>query len=130
MSHITVSDYAVLRDSTFTLDAGDTEDFQWHVPEQFLFSPAFVNRAVIAFKIRPQESSRLRVTAAGSTTIINANFSASHTRMYQEVFRLDNLAGQDVGGVTVGSVFFEFRAVSGRIHISDVVLHFKRFIDV
>jgi hypothetical protein len=26
MPHITVSDYAVLRDSTFTLDAGDTEE--------------------------------------------------------------------------------------------------------
>lgn len=132
MAEYFMSDYQVLRDGSVTLGAGNeaSEQYTFVVPDNFAFIGGRRNRAVLTFKLRPQEDARLTVEAiaTGPATIVNnAFFSQSHTRTYQEAFGLAEMisATNQSIGTPIGSLLIEFKVRDGPITISDVVLHHK-----
>jgi hypothetical protein len=135
MPNIIASDYQVLRDSELRLDDGDRHQLEFDMQNAFHYSTALRNHGLLSFNIRPANTGRLSVVAIGSgpVTIINrTTFSKSHTRMHQEAFNLDAIvsATNDSIGQPIGSLRIEFRAESGPLILSDIVIHYKIIVPV
>lgn len=126
------SDYQVLRDSEITLGEGAKRraQFQWFVPEHFLFGTERRDAAVLSFNIRTPDFAKLTVKAIGNgpTTILNGTgFAEGFTRTYQEAFDLAGIVSEtgDVIGTPIGSLLIEFSVEDGPAVLSDIVIHSK-----
>ncbi len=126
MPSTTIADYQVLRDGNFTLDSGhnDVETFNFTVPDDLHRSTQTKRRAILNFVMRPVEDSKITVQLHRTDVMLRRSFSASHTRMHQEVFDINHALSTD-GGVPASGAEVMFNVPSGKVVFSDVVIWYQ-----
>lgn len=118
------ADYQIIRDGNITLDGGISSDpsevtYKFNVPTNMVTGSSGVAYPILAFKIRPTETSGLTVFF-DSVEVLDTSFDASHTRAYWEAINV-NLALQQ--GPTIKDV--RIVCTSGRIRLSDIIIWYQ-----
>ena len=126
MPSTTIADYQVLRDASFTLEDGhnDVEFFNFTVPDDLHQGTSGQRKAILTFVLRPAERSEVTVQLHGTDIMLRRPFSASHTRMHQEVFDI-NHALTSGGGVPDVGARVMFNVPVGKVIFSDVVIWYQ-----
>lgn len=118
----TLADYILMRDSSFSLRAGENREFELELPDDTVGS-GFSKRPVLAFFADPSGDARnLRLTASmNGTEIFSYPYSGGVGRAHWEAFTHDHLR---IG--TSNRIRFAVASGSGTMHISDVILWYQR----
>lgn len=121
MPSTTLTDYQILSDSNFTLNATGTIDevLKFAVPDDIHLGTALMRRQILAFKVRPFEDSVLTVSF-DHENIVRTSFDKSHTRAYWEVVDLRGPLAQSPNTVDV-----RFFLNDGHARFGDVIIWYQ-----
>lgn len=124
----TIADYTVISDSTFELIAGQSKELNPFFPPEDLVPGQHKAKAILCYKARPlphtapQPHVDLKISLKlQNLHIETVSIADDIVRVMWEPFPADELS-QAVKNV------FIFRALEGRVQISDVILWYQRLI--
>ena len=122
MASTTIADYQVLVDGTFALGGNVTDKtLTFEVPSDFA-REAGVRKPILAFKVRPDEDSVLKVSV-NHHEIASFDFDRSHTRGYWETWSAKTAFPEGQSFQTQTPVRFFLQA--GKVVLSDVVIWYQ-----
>ena len=120
-----VADYAVLNDGTFDLNSGQEKELTPFFPPSGFVKGTNLAKAVLAYKARPLPNAPFSPQAELKITMKFQNLSVEQITIRDDTVRgLWEAFSAAEFSTTVGNVFI-FRAVSGRVRISDVILWYQ-----
>jgi len=118
----TLADYMLIRDSSFSVRAGESKDFEIELPRDAV-SSSFSKRPILAFFVDPSADSKnlqLAVDMNGAE-IVNYSYKGGVGRGHWEAFTHDHLRIGDANNIRFAVV-----RGTGTLNISDVILWYQR----
>lgn len=122
----TITAYHAVRDSSFTLQPGDSGPTIAFNPSNDIRQDGAENRPLLCYRVDPSNNAAnlaLTVQVNGAGTGANATFSGGTSRAYMEILQNNLNLGNN-------NITFELgQGGSGSLRVSDVVVFYKRFVN-
>lgn len=129
MPTLTLADYAVLEDDSFTLDSASSNRERtliWPIPNNLTFGTNLA-RLILAFKVRVFDDSSFRVFV-NSREVMSFNLDESVTRGYWKTFSARTAFPEGASFPNDNPV--RFIVSTGRVRIEDVIMWYQVNVDV
>ena len=124
----TIADYTVISDSKFELTAGQSQELKPFFPPEDLVPGMHQAKAILCYKARPLPHSSLKAQADLKISLKLQNLHIETVRITDDIVRVmwEPFPADELSHA-MKNVFI-FRALNGRVQISDVILWYQRLI--